>query len=296
MITSVLRLSIIFSFLLLVLNTNTYSQDVPPPPPSGPPVPPPHLLAPEEPEIYKVVEHMPRFPGCENEPGSDKEKEKCAKGKMLQYIYKNLKYPAVARENGVQGMVVLQFVITEEGLISDIDVIRDPGAGCGEAAKAVVENMNNLPDRWVPGIQRGIPVKILYTLPVKFKLDGRRIIREHNDKRNNSELIVINNLKEPKSKKIRVFLNYKKIFNLKKDRYETYNLKPGSHELVVSDFGTASRYTDKVFRLNIKKGETVYLIISEDNDKRIRQNKINYKLLEWDPKAAIRIISRIEKM
>ena len=91
---------------------------------------------------------------------------------MLQYIYKHLKYPAIARENGVEGMAVLQFVVSESGAVTDIQVKRDPGAGCGDAAQKVVQGMNNLPQKWTPGKQRGRPVKVLYTLPVKFKLRG----------------------------------------------------------------------------------------------------------------------------
>lgn len=139
-------------------------EEEPPPPP--PPPPPP-----EELEIFKVVEQMPRFPGCEDIGGSEKDKENCAKEKMLQYIYKNLKYPAIARENGVEGMTVLQFVVSETGAVKDIKVVRDIGAGCGDAAKKVVQAMNNLPQKWTPGKQRGRPVKVLYTLPVKFKLE-----------------------------------------------------------------------------------------------------------------------------
>lgn len=49
--------------------------------------------------------------------------------------------------------------------------MRDIGAGCGDAAATVIRNMNELPQKWTPGKQRGRPVKVLYTLPVKFKLD-----------------------------------------------------------------------------------------------------------------------------
>ena len=114
---------------------------------------------------------MPRFPGCEDMSGTNKEKEDCAKQKMLQYIYKNLKYPAIARENGVEGTAVLQFVVSETGKVVDVKVVRDSGAGCGDAAAKVVNAMNNLPQKWTPGKQRGRPVKVLYTLPVKFKLE-----------------------------------------------------------------------------------------------------------------------------
>jgi protein TonB len=123
---------------------------------------------PKEAEIFKVVEQMPRFPGCEDQ---GPEKEECAKTKMLQYIYENLKYPAIAKENGVEGMAVLQFVVTETGKVDDVKIVRDIGAGCGDAGKKVVEAMNNLPERWTPGKQSGRPVKVLYTLPIKFKLE-----------------------------------------------------------------------------------------------------------------------------
>ncbi len=137
----------------------------------APPPPPPPPPAPVEEEIFKVVEQMPRFPGCEDK-GTEKEKEDCAKTKMLEYIYKNLKYPAIARENGVEGQVVLQFVVDKDGSIADTKIVRDIGAGCGSAAESVVNGMNTMGQKWTPGKQRGRPVRVLYTLPVKFKLEG----------------------------------------------------------------------------------------------------------------------------
>lgn len=133
---------------------------------SAPPPPP----QPGTPEIFKVVEQMPMFPGCEDVEGTYKEIQACSDEKMLEYVYKNLKYPAEARERGTEGMVVLQYVVTENGELEDIKIIRDIGDGCGEAARKIVESMNDLPKRWVSGKQRGRPVKVLYTFPVKFKL------------------------------------------------------------------------------------------------------------------------------
>ena len=68
-------------------------------------------------------------------------------------------------------MAVLQFVVSEKGEVKDVKVVRDIGAGCGDAAQKVVEAMNDLPQKWTPGRQRGRPVKVLYTLPVKFRLE-----------------------------------------------------------------------------------------------------------------------------
>jgi len=146
-----------------VIEEEPVVEEAPPPPP---PPPPPE---PEVEEIFRVVEQMPRFPGCEDE-GSKEEKDACAQKKLLEYIYKNVKYPAIARENGIQGRVVLQFVVEKDGSITDINVVRDIGAGCGEEAQRVVESMNNMPQKWTPGKQRGKSVRVQFTLPVSFKL------------------------------------------------------------------------------------------------------------------------------
>lgn len=135
-------------------------KDAPPPPP---PPPPP---IDEEREIFKIVEQNPMFPGCEDI--ADKgERQKCAEEKMLQFIYSNIQYPSIARENGVAGMVVVQFVVERDGSISNITLVRDIGAGCGDEAKRIVSLM----PKWNPGKQRERPVRVQFTLPVRFKLE-----------------------------------------------------------------------------------------------------------------------------
>lgn len=141
------------------------TNDAAPPPPPPPPPPPAVEVA----EIFKVVEEMPRFPGCED-LGSNKEKAACAQQKLLEFIYANIEYPAVARENNVQGTVVVRFVVDEKGKVSGVEVLRDVGAGCGAEAARIVNLMNSMPERWTPGMQRGRPVKVYFTLPVKFVL------------------------------------------------------------------------------------------------------------------------------
>ncbi|MFK7935289.1 MAG: energy transducer TonB [Saprospiraceae bacterium] len=137
------------------------------PPPPPPPPPPP---APEVKEIFKVVEQMPRFPGCEDMAGSHKEKKACANKKLLEFVYKNITYPALARENNVEGTVVIQFVVNANGSISDAKVVRDIGATCGDEALRVVKLMQNMPQKWTPGKQRGRAVAVQFNLPVRFHL------------------------------------------------------------------------------------------------------------------------------
>ncbi|MBT8231574.1 MAG: TonB family protein [Bacteroidia bacterium] len=134
-----------------------------------PAVLPPPPDPPEEP-IVRFAEQMPRFPGCEDMVGTHKEKEVCAQMKLLKYIYKNLKYPQIAIDNGIEGTTVIQFVVDKKGNITNVDLKIDIGGGCGPAAVKAVKSMNNQLDNWTPGKQNGRPVKVLFTLPIKFDL------------------------------------------------------------------------------------------------------------------------------
>ena len=161
-------------FMDQTIEEETVIEEAPPEPveeAAPPPPPPPPPPEPEVEEIFKVVEQMPRFPGCEDSGGSEAEKAQCAQKKLLEYIYKNIKYPAIARENGIQGRVVIQFVVEKNGTVTDARVVRDIGAGCGEEALRVVNSMNDMSQKWTPGKQRGKAVRVQFTLPVSFKLE-----------------------------------------------------------------------------------------------------------------------------
>lgn len=120
--------------------------------------------------IYKIVEMMPRFPGCEQIDGTNKDKRSCAKEKLEDYIYKNLEYPEIALKENVEGTCVVQFFVENDGSISNINLVRNIGSGCGDAAVKVVSSMKYLPEKWTPGTHRDTPVAVLYTLPIRFKL------------------------------------------------------------------------------------------------------------------------------
>lgn len=103
---------------------------------------------------YYEFEKMPEFPG--------------GKDALLQAVYSNLKYPRKARRNGVQGYVVVQFVVDKTGKMTDIKVVRSPGSSLTEATYDLMRKL--LRYRWAPGAQDGEKVKVLYTLPVAFRL------------------------------------------------------------------------------------------------------------------------------
>ncbi|MFM9947396.1 MAG: energy transducer TonB [Saprospiraceae bacterium] len=118
----------------------------------------------------KEIDIMPRFPGCEDLDGSDAIKKACADRKMLEFIYSRIKYPLKARQNGVEGMVVLTFIVEKDGTMSNITLLRDIGAGCGEESLRVVKLMNKEKIKWTPGMREGQPVRVQFNLPIKYKL------------------------------------------------------------------------------------------------------------------------------
>lgn len=142
--------------------------DAPPPLPPPPPPPPRSNKAGVQ-EIFKVVEDMPEFPGCE-ETSDKQERSKCSQEKMIDFIYNNLEYPKIAGDNGVEGMVVIQFVVQKDGVLDNIKIVRDIGAGCGAEAERIVRKM----PKWNPGKQRGRPVNVQFNLPVRFKMPDKK--------------------------------------------------------------------------------------------------------------------------
>jgi len=105
-----------------------------------------------EEEIFTVVEVQPQFPGGEDS--------------LYNFIYSNLRYPQVAKDNAIEGRVFLTFVVEKDGSITNVKIIRDIGGGCGHEAKRVVEMM----PKWIPGKQNGKPVRVQFNMPIRFEV------------------------------------------------------------------------------------------------------------------------------
>ncbi len=124
------------------------SLDIEEPLSNLPPPPPPEEDEEEpEPEIFVVVEEMPDLIGG------------------LGEIQKKIRYPEIARKAGVEGRVILQFIVDENGNVTEPAVVRGIGAGCDEEALRVVREA-----KFKPGRQRGKAVKVKMSLPITFKL------------------------------------------------------------------------------------------------------------------------------
>jgi periplasmic protein TonB len=98
------------------------------------------------------AEQMPQF------PGGDKE--------LMAYITKNLKYPTIPAENGIQGRVVIRFVVSKTGDVTDVQIMKGLDPACDKEAVRVVKAM----PKWIPGRQNGRAVPVYYTLPVTYRL------------------------------------------------------------------------------------------------------------------------------
>lgn len=106
----------------------------------------------EENKVFDVVEENPSFPG--------------GQAALMQWLNENIKYPVIAAENGIQGRVIVQFVVSKTGSISDVRVVRGVDPSLDKEAVRVVNNMPN----WTPGRQNGTTVNVRFTLPVTFRL------------------------------------------------------------------------------------------------------------------------------
>lgn len=116
--------------------------------------------------IFKRVDQKPIFEQCDKSSQSKKELKRCADRKMLEFVYENINYPEEAKIKGIEGTVVIQFLISKTGEVKSPLVVRDIGGGCGEAAMQVVHKMHN----WIPAEKDGMPVNYHYYLPVKFRM------------------------------------------------------------------------------------------------------------------------------
>ena len=153
-------------------NSRTGNQQHDTPPGETPPPPPPppgenvssteEIIVQESPkeeyhkdngrEIFTVVEEQPGYPGGD-EP-------------RIRFLQENIIYPEEAKETGAQGKVYVTFVVETDGSLTDVRVLRGVGYGCDEEAVRVIKAM----PKWIPGRQRGVPVRVQFNLPIKFTL------------------------------------------------------------------------------------------------------------------------------
>lgn len=107
---------------------------------------------PVEEKVFDVVEQMPQFPGGD--------------AALFEYLSTHIKYPTIAEENGVQGRVIVTFVVERDGSITDVKVVKSVDPSLDKEASRLVAGM----PKWIPGKQNGSAVRVKYTVPVTFRL------------------------------------------------------------------------------------------------------------------------------
>ncbi|MBD1394019.1 M56 family metallopeptidase [Mucilaginibacter glaciei] len=110
------------------------------------------MIAENKTEVFTAVEHSPVFPGGDKAFG--------------QYLAKSVRYPAKARENKIQGRVIVTFIVEEDGAITNARVVRGIGGGADEEALRII----SASPKWVAGVQNGHNVRVQYTVPINFAL------------------------------------------------------------------------------------------------------------------------------
>ncbi|MCF8257279.1 MAG: energy transducer TonB [Flavobacteriales bacterium] len=108
---------------------------------------------PAEPDFFTIVEDMPSFPGGD--------------GALLKYIAENVKYPPIAKENGITGVVYVSYVVDRDGSVKDVKVVRGADPFLDKEAVRVVKTLKG----YKPGKQRGKPVPVQFTIPIRFVLN-----------------------------------------------------------------------------------------------------------------------------
>jgi protein TonB len=102
--------------------------------------------------IFRIVEDKPVFPGGD--------------AGLMSTISKQIVYPEIARENGIQGRVFVEFVVNQHGEVEQVKVVRGVDPSLDKEALRVIQNL----PKWIPGMQRGKPVKVAFTVPINFQL------------------------------------------------------------------------------------------------------------------------------
>lgn len=129
---------------------------------------PPPLEEPEDDGLIISIKQSPPYYKCMacDSIKDQAERKACADREMLHFLYSEIRYPPIARETHIEGIVVIQFIIDKTGKMIDPKIAREIGGSCGQEALRVVQQMRD----WIPATQFGRNVDVQFNLPVRFRL------------------------------------------------------------------------------------------------------------------------------
>lgn len=140
-------------------------EDEPPPPPPPPKKDKPKKEKPKEPKIFVRAEKNPRFPGC-FDISDEKAAQKCTQKNVLSWIKKNVDYPEIAQQSGMEDKVMVRFAVMEDGSIAQVQILKSK---YDILKKSVLEGLKKMP-KWQAGEQRGNKVPVWFTVPIHFQM------------------------------------------------------------------------------------------------------------------------------
>lgn len=199
--------------------------------------------------VFTVVDHMPEYPGGMNA--------------CINFIKDNVRYPAEAAAKGVQGRVIVQFVVNEDGTISDPKIVRSVDPALDAEAIRVVSSMS----KWKPGLQGGQAVKVKYTLPVAFNL-----MKTGNEK-TGTPMSMENGVKPL------IVINGKEVPNEVLEALDPNKIQSVS---VLKDQSAVSKYGEKgkngVIQVTLKPANSpLYVKVSTDGDVKVANKAIEVR-------------------
>lgn len=156
------------------IETQESSKEIAPPPPP----PPPQKKESKSNEVFVVVEKQPEFPG--------------GTSGLMKFLNENIEYPKEAQEKGIEGRVILSFIVEKDGGVADVQIVKGQDSLLDNEASRVISKMPN----WTPGLQKNERVRVRYTLPIAFKLpegvtESSAVGVKHKSKHSGNEVIVI---------------------------------------------------------------------------------------------------------
>jgi len=123
-------------------------------------------------KVATIAEQMPYFMGCTDLENGTSEKRNCSNQNLIDFINRNVQYPQAARDHGIEGTVLVKFIVNHYGMVEYSEVLRDIGGDCGKEALRLVELM----PEWEPALDEGKPVSISLNLPVTFSLQNAKAL------------------------------------------------------------------------------------------------------------------------
>ena len=113
-------------------------------------------------DAFTTVDQLPLFAGCKE--------MKCSNTELINFVQKHLHYPEDAKDKGIEGKAIIQFIVETDGSVSNIIAKRDPGHGLGQSAMKMVQKMNENNVMWTSGVHQDKKVPVLLTLPVTYRI------------------------------------------------------------------------------------------------------------------------------